>query len=360
MNGSAEEIPDSVYSGTEEFFSYFSQAQIGLSTLRLSLEDRIVAPTTDLASSLEITKRTFQHNGKVRTALQDVNRLSSQLQQRIQMWEREVQNRERNKHSASGGQNQRLRAEIGQVRVRAQGADRIMAKLLIILYQMDAEKEDAEKATSSQVTTNIESQQLEASTESSKIGDQNVKGPEATRQTSSPPSADAPTSLPDTLIDSSFVDSLNALTTKTPLRLKVDATATEMEQAWDSDQLLVIVGSCSTTVEEKAGSLRLWNFPKSIEYSVVIAQQIQGISCEASVADYQAQFKLELARADKTELPRSSDVVKLVSKIIAKRFSDLPASMNLIVGHASGGHASGRPDSGGLIGNSVELRFLGR
>lgn len=137
-----QEIPDSFYSGTEEFFSYFSQGQIGRTTLRLSLEDRIVASTTDLASSLEMTKRTFQHNGKIRTALQDVKRLSTQLQQRIQIWEREVQNRERNKHGASGGQNQRLKAAIVQVRMRSQGAERSMSKLLIILYQTEAEAED--------------------------------------------------------------------------------------------------------------------------------------------------------------------------------------------------------------------------
>ncbi|MFN9715734.1 MAG: hypothetical protein ACK57G_18275 [Planctomycetota bacterium] len=130
----------SVYNGNEPFFTFFSSAEVALATLRLSLEDRCLFQASDLAAQMGTLRREFQHDGKVPEALQDVLRITNQLQARVQNWEREVQNRERAKLEMTGTRLQRLRVEASQVRGKIQMTDRVLAKLQIALHQIQAEE----------------------------------------------------------------------------------------------------------------------------------------------------------------------------------------------------------------------------
>jgi hypothetical protein len=130
----------SVYNGNEPFFTFFSAAEVALATLRLTLEDRCLFQASDLAAQMGTLRREFQHDGKVPEALQDVLRITNQLQARVQNWEREVQNRERAKLEMTGTRLQRLRVEVSQVRGKIQMTDRVLAKLQIALHQLQAEE----------------------------------------------------------------------------------------------------------------------------------------------------------------------------------------------------------------------------
>ena len=133
----------SVYSGNEPVFSFFTSAEVALATLRLSLEDRCLFQSSDLASQMVTLRREFQHNGKFPEALQDILRITNQLQARVQNWEREVQSRERARLEMTGTRLQRLRVEVSQVRGKVQITDRVLSKLQIVLHQLQAE--EAEK-----------------------------------------------------------------------------------------------------------------------------------------------------------------------------------------------------------------------
>lgn len=129
----------SIYNGNEPFFSFFSSAEVALATLRLTLADRCLFQASDLASQLVTLRREFQHNGKFPDAIQDVMRIANQFQVRVQNWEREVQNLERSKLDMSGSRLQKIRVEVSQVRVKIQTTERVLAKLQIVLHQLQAE-----------------------------------------------------------------------------------------------------------------------------------------------------------------------------------------------------------------------------
>ena len=127
------------YKGFEPFFSFFTQAQIILNTLRLTLEYRVVVPTAELGAQLESARRNFQHSGNLIVVMQDVARITAQFHQRVQLWQREVQNRERDKHGMNGALIQRLKAEAAQIRGRIHAIDRALIKLEVKLHQMAGE-----------------------------------------------------------------------------------------------------------------------------------------------------------------------------------------------------------------------------
>ncbi|MFO0013877.1 MAG: hypothetical protein ACK553_14135 [Planctomycetota bacterium] len=144
-------MPDctlSVYSGNEPFFSFFSSAEVALATLRLTLAERCLFQASDLASQMATLRREFQHNGKFPEALQDVMRIANQFQARVQNWEREVQNLERSKREMTGTRLQRIRVEVSQVRVKIQMTERVLAKLQIVIHQLQAEESERHVAES--------------------------------------------------------------------------------------------------------------------------------------------------------------------------------------------------------------------
>ncbi len=137
-----KEGTENFYTGSEPFFSFFTQPQVILSTLRLTLDARVVVQTSDLSSQMESARRGFQHSGNLIVVVQDVGRIAAQFKQRAQQWEREIQNREQNKSGMSGALIQRLKAEATQVRGRIQGIDRALIKLEVMLHQMAGEAKD--------------------------------------------------------------------------------------------------------------------------------------------------------------------------------------------------------------------------
>lgn len=141
-NSSVSEGTENVYTGSEPFFSFFTQSQVILSTLRLTLDARVVVQTSDLSSQMESARRGFQHSGNLIVVVQDVGRIAAQFKQRAQQWEREIQNREQNKSGMSGALIQRLKAEATQVRGRILGIDRALIKLEVMLHQMAGEAKD--------------------------------------------------------------------------------------------------------------------------------------------------------------------------------------------------------------------------
>jgi len=151
------DTPNSVYTGSESFFAFFSQAQVALQTFRLALDGRVLAQASDLASQIENTRRAFQHNGKFVETIQGVLRFAAQLQQRTHAWDREVQNIERSKHSKSGNALQQLRAEISNGRLKSQMTERIVSKLEIVLYQLESEEAERLVGQTASAETDIKS-----------------------------------------------------------------------------------------------------------------------------------------------------------------------------------------------------------
>ncbi len=134
--------PDGIenfYTGSEPFFAFFTQAQILLSSVRLTLESRVVAPTSDLASQMEVARRGFQRNGNLQAALQDTARIAGQFRQRVQTWEREFQNCTIDKRGLSGSVIQRIKSEAALVRGNVRSIERALVKLEVALQQMVGE-----------------------------------------------------------------------------------------------------------------------------------------------------------------------------------------------------------------------------
>lgn len=130
---------ENFYTGSEPFFTYFTQAQVLLSTLRLTLDGRLIVSTSDLGALMEATRRGFLHTGNLLIATQDSGRISSLLSVRVKAWEREVQSYGREKRQMSGAQIQRLKAEATLIRGKILAIERAMVKLEVLLHQMTGE-----------------------------------------------------------------------------------------------------------------------------------------------------------------------------------------------------------------------------
>ena len=139
---SVREGTENFYNGSEPFFAFFTQAQVILSTLRLTLENQVIVPTNDLSAQMESARRSFRHSGNMIVVVQDVSRIASQFRHRVQAWEREVQNREQDKRGMNGTLIQRIKAEVAHVRSRIHGIDRALIKLEVKLHQMAGEAKD--------------------------------------------------------------------------------------------------------------------------------------------------------------------------------------------------------------------------
>lgn len=133
---------ENFYTGSEPFFTFFTQAQIIMGALRLTLENRVIVPSTDLGAQMEGARRGFQHTGVLKIAIQDVTRIASIYRQRVQLWEREIQNIEREKRSMNGAKIQQIKAEAAYIRGRIQAIDRAIVKLEVQLHQMVGEAID--------------------------------------------------------------------------------------------------------------------------------------------------------------------------------------------------------------------------
>jgi hypothetical protein len=131
---------ENFYHGSEPFFTFFTQPQILLSTLRLTIQNQVIVPTIDLGSQMETCRRNFQHTGDLQVAMQDVVRLTDLFGRRVQNWEREVLGITHDKRGMSGTLIQRLKSEAAQIRVRIQSIDRALVKLGVTLHQMAGEQ----------------------------------------------------------------------------------------------------------------------------------------------------------------------------------------------------------------------------
>jgi hypothetical protein len=132
---------ENYYTGSEPFFSFFTQAQVILGTLRLTVDSSVVVQSADLSSQMESARRGFQHSGDLVMAIQDVGRISAQFKNRVQSWERYVQERQNNKRQMNGALIQRIKAEAALIRGRVHAIDRALIKLEVTLHQMAGEAE---------------------------------------------------------------------------------------------------------------------------------------------------------------------------------------------------------------------------
>lgn len=139
QSGLVGEGTENFYSGSEPFFTFFTQPQILLGTIRLTVDQRLVVPVTDLSAQMEAARRGFQHSGETTTAVQDITRISAQFRSRIQAWERELQNLQSDKRKLSGSLIHRIKAEAALIRGRIAAIDRAMVKLEVTLQQMAGE-----------------------------------------------------------------------------------------------------------------------------------------------------------------------------------------------------------------------------
>ncbi len=293
---------NSVFNGSEPFFGFFSQAQVALQTLRLSLDGRIVAQTSDLASQMENTRRVLQHHGKFPDTIQDVLRIANLLQQRVQSWDREVQNIERSKQSKSGTHLQQLRSEIAAVRSKSHITERILSKLEIVLHQLDADQAErlASEVKSAQTTieTNADSEEIESVI---------VQVDEAIRD----------------LVGGGLALDLDAV----PESAQGSAL---QETAWDESLLLVVAQRKCLSMQgeeqdyQSHGSNRshgkLWMIPKFLDIAIHIEAIALNLRLDWVTADRRAPVEWHLVTQSVDDWPRSQSVLYMVDKLITNRF----------------------------------------
>lgn len=331
----APEIPDNVYEGSEPFFSFFSQAQVVLATLRLSLEERIVSPTSDLATNLETVRRTFQHNGNIPGVIQDAQRISAQLQQRVQTWERAVQTHERVKRQQSGHQIQRIKAEIAGVRGKVQLAERTLAKLVITLHQMEADANEKKVKSANQKAGQAANQ-----TEANKVDGNQIKG-----------SSEALASDSDRL---SALEKLLQPLLGPGLELKpsgakrfVSGESAWREQAWDQSEWLLVAAWLGSP--ERPTQLQLWLIPKSPTVARLMMKaggRLRLTLASPHEAEWKNPLLWELKTAASSRSPRSDSLVAFLQRIRQQRFSKTPKEFCML-------HAA----VGSLPASSPELRL---
>lgn len=136
---------ENFYEGSEPFFTFFTQPQVLLSTIRLTVDQQLAVNVSDLSSQMEAARRGFQHSGNIIMACQEVARIASLFQIRVQAWERELQLQQSNKRKMSGMFIHKLKAEAAQIRGRVSAIDRALVKLEVTLHQMAGEARDSDR-----------------------------------------------------------------------------------------------------------------------------------------------------------------------------------------------------------------------
>ncbi len=131
-----EDSSGNFYSGSETFFGVFTQAQVYLMGVRLVHDGKVTQQVSDLASQIENNRRRFLHSGDVNFALQELARITSAYNQRVQAWEAEASRRERNKKTMSGGALAKMKSEFSMVRTKTRLASRTLTKLEVELHQI--------------------------------------------------------------------------------------------------------------------------------------------------------------------------------------------------------------------------------
>ena len=71
----------SSFDGTESFFAVYTQTQVVLNGVRLTINGNISQQVSDLAAQIETARRNFIHTNDVTSAIQDVMRISSTFRQ---------------------------------------------------------------------------------------------------------------------------------------------------------------------------------------------------------------------------------------------------------------------------------------
>ena len=127
---------ESYFQGTEPFLSVFTQTQVVLSGIRLTFDERVAHNISELVSQIENARRTFVHSGDIVKALQDIARISSSYQQRVQAWESEASRREKGRAVISGEKIAKMKAEHSRVRMQATLGSRAITKLEVELHQL--------------------------------------------------------------------------------------------------------------------------------------------------------------------------------------------------------------------------------
>jgi len=291
------DTPNSVYTGSESFFSFFSQAQVALQTFRLALDGRVLAQASDLASQMENTRRAFQHNGKFVETVQGVLRIAAQLQQRTQAWDREVQSIERSKHSKSGNALQQLRAEISNGRLKSQMTERIVSKLEIVLYQL--ESEEAERLAGQTAPTESHIKSSSDSDETCSVVSQVV---EAVCE----------------LVGEGLIVNFDEKTAFV-------ADSNVREFFWD--QPLVLLVAQWHNEEPDMSNLTFWLIPKFLDIVNHIESVASALQLEVVGAIRCEQLAWKLAPYGIDLWPQSQPIQQAIGKLISKRFEKDPMKL---------------------------------
>ena len=331
---------ENFYQGSEPFFSFFMQAQVVLGAVRLTLQDQVVVQTSDLGCQMESIRRSFLHSGNLTTATRDILRVVAQFNQRVQIWEREVQNRSRDNRGKSGNLIQRIKAEIARVRSKVRTVDRTLVKLETRLHQLAGE---ALGQGQSVTTTDADDERVQQ---------------ESARQDS----LDRPTEVPGNQppadsrefeIPSPLYTIVERLLGKGLLLRRDDATRTPVsssnhlawERAWDPGLAMFLAASWSIITGHDAKSahgeshadratLTIWLIAKNARLAKLVDRHAAKLVFRLASNTHSIVIRETsptIITGFDANLPQAQSTRKFIDRIIQKRFAGDPASLRLLV-----------------------------
>jgi hypothetical protein len=320
------------YSGSETFFGVFTQAQVYLHGVRLVHNEKVTQQVSDLASQIENNRRKFLHSGDVNFALQELLRIASSFNQRVQAWESEATRRERNKKAMSGAALAKMKSEFSMVRTKVRLASRTLTKLEIELHQI-AGKELSE-SNDAALTTDVQTKRMPVATVNDLMEPQKpaISPEEQARAAECAQELDQV--LKQLIGDSMLVSFENA-------KQRVSGDPDRMEQLWDTPAtakipLLLVVGwhtkhpdQADAGQDRKRLDLTVWLIPKSMNASRALGHADGQVSLAIRSRKLDSA-NITFETASETEFPRSEVITGFLEKF-ANRYGD--DSPTLLVGH---------------------------
>lgn len=319
------------YTGSESFFGVFTQTQVYLSSVRLVHDGKVTQPISDLASQIENNRRRFLHSGDVTFALQELMRITSSYNHRVQAWESEASQREGDKKTMSGGALAKMKSELSMVRTKTRLASRTLTKLEVELHQIAGRETMEAKQQRSGTGNNSQSGIAEKSASEPAIEKQKPVLTIAEQAQAAECIRDINLFLQNVVGKSLLVSYENA-------DREITGDPDRIEQVWDTqlDSKLPIVLVAGWTVkhpnnpdvmsqERKKLDLSFWLIPKSLN----VSNELRRVDGQTGL--WISSRKLDSARimfriAADNESPKSDLMLGFLDKFTSK-YGDQPPTL---------------------------------
>ena len=320
-----------VYTGSESFFGVFTQAQVYLSGVRLVHDGKVTQQVSDLASQIENNRRRFLHSGDIKLALQDVLRVTSNFNQRVQAWESEASRREQNKKNMSGGALAKMKAEMSMVRTKTRLASRTLNKLEVELHQIAGSESSTLAQSTGSANDRVGSQVVDSASSKDQEPVLSIE-----EQAKSDQSAREVILSLQQLVGKSLVVAFEKA------GLEIPGDPDRVEQAWDAQAemklpIFLVAGwtvkhpnnPYGTNLERKQLDLCYWIVPKSLNASNALRYAVGQPRLWISSKQLDS-VRITFGLASENELPRSRLVTGFLQKFANKYDKQSPT---LLVAH---------------------------